>query len=115
LESAHAILAGLDPSDEMAFALSFNKLWSVHLNDQNGLRYDQDKTFGDVSLRSAFNQVRVLDEFDYPASGAFVGFDVKAMRTQKREVSMKHLAVSKEVFLWLVEKARTFDQNLQKD
>jgi xylose isomerase len=115
LESAHAILAGLDPSDEMAFALTFNKLWSVHLNDQNGLRYDQDKTFGDVSLRSAFNQVRVLDEFDYPATGAFVGFDVKAMRTQKREVSMKHLAVSKQVFLWLVEKVRSFDQKLQKE
>ena len=27
---------------------------------------------------------------------------------------MKHLAVSKEVFLWLVEKARTFDRALQK-
>lgn len=114
VESAHAILAGLDPSDEMAFALTFNKLWSVHLNDQNGLRYDQDKTFGEVSIRSAFNQVRVLDEFGYPASGAYVGFDVKAMRTQKREVSMKHLAISKEVFLWLVEKSRTLDRSLQK-
>ena len=37
IESAHAILAGLDPSDEMGFALSFDKLWTVHLNDQNGL------------------------------------------------------------------------------
>ena len=55
----------------------------------------------------------MLDEFGYPASGAFVGFDVKAMRTQKREVSMKHLAVSREVFLWLVEKVRSFDRNLQ--
>ena len=31
IETAHAILAGLDPSDEMAFALSMNKLWGVHL------------------------------------------------------------------------------------
>ncbi len=37
IESAHAILAGLDPSDEMAYALYQKKLWSVHLNDQNGL------------------------------------------------------------------------------
>src|SRR5438067_920397 len=59
IESAHAILAGLDPSDEMAFALSANKLWSVHLNDQNGLKYDQDKSFGAANLRMAFNQVRV--------------------------------------------------------
>ena len=46
IESAHAILAGLDPSDEMGFALAFGKLWTVHLNDQNGLKFDQDKTFG---------------------------------------------------------------------
>jgi hypothetical protein len=36
LESAHAILAGLDPANEIAFGLAFGKLWSVHLNDQNG-------------------------------------------------------------------------------
>jgi len=62
MESAHAILAGLDPADEISFALSFNKLWSVHLNDQNGLKFDQDRSFGSVDLRRAFNQVRVLDE-----------------------------------------------------
>ena len=38
LETAHAILAGLDPAIEIAFAIYFNKLFSVHLNDQNGLR-----------------------------------------------------------------------------
>ena len=37
IETAHAILAGLDPSDEMGFALAFEKLYTVHLNDQNGL------------------------------------------------------------------------------
>ncbi|HEV3263123.1 MAG TPA: TIM barrel protein, partial [Gemmataceae bacterium] len=41
IESAHSILAGLDPSDDMAYALWHKKLWSVHLNDQNGLKYDQ--------------------------------------------------------------------------
>src|SRR5205823_14568391 len=56
IETAHALLAGLDASDEMAFALSLGKLWSVHLNDQNGLKYDQDKTFGSANLRSAYNQ-----------------------------------------------------------
>src|SRR6266567_1716521 len=35
IESAHAILAGLDPADEIDFAMSFGKLWSLHLNDQN--------------------------------------------------------------------------------
>ena len=45
----------------MAFALSHGKLWSVHLNDQNGLKYDQDKSFGAANLRCAYNQIRVLE------------------------------------------------------
>src|SRR5258708_5239606 len=65
MESAHAVLAGLDPSDEIAFALAVNRLFSVHLNDQNGLKYDQDRSFGSVDLRRAFNQVRVLDQHGY--------------------------------------------------
>jgi xylose isomerase len=108
IETAHALLAGLDPSDEMAFALSMGKLYSVHLNDQNGLKYDQDKSFGSANLRCAFNQVRVLELGNYAATGRFVGLDVKAMRTQMADVAHKHLANSREVFLKLVEKVRTF-------
>jgi xylose isomerase len=108
IESAHAILAGLDPSDEMGFALAAGKLWSVHLNDQNGLKFDQDKVFGAANLRGAFDQVRVLESANYAASGAFVGFDVKAQRTQKAESATAHLATSKAVFLRLVEKVRSF-------
>jgi xylose isomerase len=109
IETAHAQLAGLDPSDEMAFAMLKGKLWSVHLNDQNGLKYDQDKAFGSVNLRAAFNQVRVLELGGYAKTGAFVGLDVKAMRTQKPEVAMRHLANSRRIFLALVEKVRSFD------
>ena len=115
IETAHQILAGLDPSDEMGFALSFSKLWSVHLNDQNGLKFDEDKSFGQVDLRRAFNQVRVLEENGYGKHGEFVGLDVKALRTQKKPASMKHLANSKQVFLWLLEKVRTFDYKLQSE
>jgi xylose isomerase len=114
IESAHAILAGLDPSDEMAFALSAGKLWSVHLNDQNGLKYDQDKSFGAANLRAAFNQVRVLELAGYAATGRFVGLDVKALRTQKAEVATKHLSNSRKLFLALVEKVRTFDTKVEQ-
>ncbi len=109
IESAHAILAGLDPSDEMAYALWHNKLWSVHLNDQNGLKYDQDKTFGSVDLRRAFNQVRVLEAAGYGKNGEWVGLDVKAMRTQPADLAYRHLANSREIFLQLVEVARRVD------
>ncbi len=114
IETAHALLAGLDPSDEMAFALSAGKLWSVHLNDQNGLKFDQDKTFGSANLRGAYNQVRVLELAGYAETDRFVGLDVKAMRTQKLEVSDKHLANSRAVFLRLVEKVRTFPKDVEK-
>ena len=62
LESAHAVLAGLDPANEMGFALAFNKLFSVHLNDQNGLKFDEDRSFGAENLRQSFDQIKILKE-----------------------------------------------------
>jgi xylose isomerase len=109
MESAHAILAGLDPSDECAFALAAGKLWGVHLNDQNGLKYDQDRSFGAIDLRRAFNTVRVLDDYRYYEVGV-VGLDVKAMRTQPAELATKHLRNSQATFLRLVELARSLDR-----
>jgi len=110
IETAHVVLAGLDPSDEMGFALACNKLFSVHLNDQNGPKFDEDRSFGAVDLRRAFNQVRILDQHDYGKRGEFVGLDVKAMRTQKQEVATKHLRNSREIFLRLVELVRSLDR-----
>jgi len=110
IESAHAILANLDPSDEMAFALAHGKLGSVHLNDQNGLKYDQDKNFAAANLRAAFNQVLVLEENGYGRQGEFVGLDVKAMRTQLGSPVIDHLKNSRQLFLHLVEKVRTYDR-----
>jgi len=111
IETAHVILAGLDPSDEMGFALAYDKLYTVHLNDQNGLKFDEDKAFGSVNLRRAFNQVRILDQYDYGKRGEFVGLDVKAMRTQKREAATKHLSNSRAIFLRLLELVRSLNRN----
>ena len=112
IESAHAILAGLDPSDEMAFCLAHDMLGSVHLNDQNGLKYDQDKNFGAANLRAAFNQVRVLDDAGYGSKGEFIGLDVKTFRTQKGCPVVDHLTNSRELFLKLLEKVKTYDRKL---
>jgi xylose isomerase len=114
IETAHALLAGLDPSDEMAFALAQGKLWSVHLNDQNGLKFDQDKTFGAANLRAAYNQVRVLELGGYPETKRFIGLDVKAMRSQKAEVATKHLSNSRAIFLRLVDKVRSFPKDVER-
>jgi xylose isomerase len=110
IESAHCILAGLDPSDEIAFAMTFGKLWSLHLNDQNGLKFDQDKPFGSTNLRSAFDQVRVLEQNKYGRNGEYVCFDVHPFRTTKVEHWLAHLDNSRRTFLKLVEKSRTFDE-----
>ncbi len=109
METAHSVLAGLDPADEIGFAMAFGKLWSVHLNDQSGLKFDQDRSFGSVNLRSAFNQVRVLDENRYWEVG-MVGLDVKAVRTQPAEIATKHLRNSLHTFLRLVEAVRSLDR-----
>ncbi len=109
MESAHSILAGLDPADEIGFALAFGKLWSVHLNDQNGLKFDQDRSFGSVDLRRAFNEVRVLDEHRFWETG-IVGLDVKAIRTQPAGLATKHLSNSLHMFLRLLELSRSLDQ-----
>src|SRR5881392_1338037 len=106
IESAHSILAGLDPSDDMAYVLWHGKLWSVHLNDQNGLKYDQDKAFGSVDLRRAFNTIWVLERGGYDGC---IGLDVKAMRTTRAGEQTKHLVNSRAMFLHLVEVARAVD------
>jgi len=82
MESAHSILAGLDPADEIAFAMACGKLWSVHLNDQN--------RFWEVGT---------------------VGLDVKAVRTQPAALATKHLRNSMWVFLRLVELVRSLDED----
>lgn len=113
IESAHSILAGLDPSDDMGYAIAHGKLKSVHLNDQGGLKFDQDKSFGSYNLRRAFDQVRVLEDNNYGRNGEWVGLDVKTMRTQKQEVNTKHLTNSLATFKNLVQKVRTLDRTLE--
>ena len=110
IESAHALLAGLDPAIEMAYAIYHGKLWSVHLNDQNGLKFDEDRAFGAVNLKRAFDQVFVLYENDFGAAGEFVGLDVKALRTQKDDTATRHLSNSRQIFLDLVEVVKKVDR-----
>jgi xylose isomerase len=114
VESAHAILAGLDPANEMACALSFGKLLGVHLNDQNGMKFDQDKSFGAENIRQAFNQIRLLVQYNYGDKGQYIGLDVKAMRTQKDELAWKHIENSMKIVDLLTEKAYRYNAGIQK-
>ena len=111
VETAHCVLAGLDPSDEIAFALTAGKLWSLHLNDQNGLKFDQDKPFGSINLRAAFDQVRVLERHGYGSGGECVAFDVHSFRTTSIEQGLDHATNSRRTFLALLDKVRSFDED----
>ena len=105
----------MDPANEIGFGLAMGKLWSVHLNDQNGIKFDQDKTFGVENLRQAFNQIRILKENNYGSNGEYVGLDVKAMRTTKDADSYKHLENSLKIAKMLEEKAEKFDYALRDE
>ena len=110
IESAHSLLSGHDPADDIEFAMSFKKLWSLHLNDQNGLKFDQDKPFGSANLRIAFNQVRALERTGYGSTEGYVCFDVHPFRTTREEHFLQHLENSKRTFQHLVKKARTYPE-----
>ena len=110
IESSHCVLANLDPVDEIEFALVAKKLWCVHLNDQNGLKFEQDRPFGSSNLRSAFNQVRVLERNGYGKRGEAIAFEVYPFRTTSDDHVMAHLANSRKTFLRLLEKVRSFDE-----
>lgn len=112
VESAHSTMAGLEATHDMALGLAFGKLLSVHLNDQNSIRYDQDKIFGSENLRSSFNQIRLLCEHGYGSNGEYVGLDVKAMRSTSDEFGYKHLANSMRVVERMEAKADRFDQSV---
>lgn len=114
IESAHAILAGLDPANEIGFALALGKLWGVHLNDQNGMKFDQDKSFGVENLRTAFNQIKVLMENGFGNNGEYIGLDVKVMRTESQEGSYKHLENSLKIAKILEKKVEKYDYDFQK-
>jgi len=115
VETAHSVLAGLDPSDDMGFGIAHGKLRSVHLNDQGGLKFDQDKSFGSYNLRRAFDQVRVLEEHAFGQNGEWVGFDVKTMRTQKQSVNTKHLENSLRMFKDLLRKVQSLNTKLEAE
>ena len=86
IETAHAMLAGLDPSDEMAFALSPQEAVErpPQRPERPEVRRGQDLRRGQPP-RGVQPGARARRGRLSPQNGEFVGLDVKAMRTQKQE------------------------------
>ena len=70
-EVAHVKMAGLNPYHEVAQALEAGKLADIHLNDQRMLRFDQDLSFGSVSLKEAFFLIKLLGDHGYAGTRSF--------------------------------------------
>ena len=115
IETAHALLAGLDPSDEMAFALSHGQAVerAPERPERAEVRPGQDRsarpTCAAPSTRSACWNWAATRQ-----TGRFVGLDVKAMRTQKADVAPQAPGQQPAVFLRLVEKVRTFPKDVER-
>ena len=70
----------------------------------------QDRPFGCTNLRSAFDQIRALERNGYGRKGEYVCFDVHPFRTTRPEHWLKHLGNSRDTFLRLLDKARSFPE-----
>ena len=57
----------------------------------------------------------MLEENGFGKNGEFVGLDVKAMRTQQGSPVTDHLTSSREIFLHLVEKVRSYGRTREQE
>jgi xylose isomerase len=78
-ETAHVKMAGLNPYHEFAQALDAGKLFDIHLNGQQPLRYDQDLSFGSDNIKEAFFTIKLLKDHDYQGT---IGFDAHPYRSE---------------------------------
>ena len=111
IETAHALLAGLDPSDEMAFALHHKKLWSVHLNDQNGLKFDEEQEFRSSQPSPGIQSGPRARRGGF--TGGTASSSVSTSRPsarRKQSNNTAHLANSKRFFELMVKKVRSFNR-----
>jgi xylose isomerase len=67
-EVGHVKMAGLNIYHEFGQAIEAGKLTELHINDQKPLRYDQDLSFGSVSIKEAFLLVKLT--VDHKFQGA---------------------------------------------
>lgn len=65
LEVAYEHMASLSYMHAIAQAWNAGKLFYLDLNDQNGVRYDQDLRFGSHRVKQAFFPVKFLEDVGY--------------------------------------------------
>jgi len=108
-ETAHSRIAGLDYVWDVELCLEAGKLFYIHLNAQDGPRYDQDLPFGYTEPLKDLALLVVLQDAGYEG---IVAFDVKAPRTDAPKDITDVITVSSQNLVWLWEKAQSVDRSV---
>jgi xylose isomerase len=106
-ETAHSRIAGLDYVWDIELCLEANKLFHIHLNGQDGQRYDQDLPFGYTEPLKDLALMVVLQDAKYEN---IICFDVRAPRVDDPANIKDILTVSTQNLLWLWERASKVDR-----
>jgi xylose isomerase len=106
-ETAHSRIAGLDYLWDVELCLEAGKLFHIHLNAQDGQRYDQDLPFGYTEPLKDMALLVVLQDAQYAGP---VCFDVKAPRTDDPKDIADIISVSSKNLLWLWDRALAVDR-----
>src|SRR5215210_1219467 len=107
-ETAHSRIAGLDYVWDIELCLEAGKLFHIHLNAQDGQRYDQDLPFGYTEPLKDMALCMVLQDAKYEG---IICFDVKAPRTDDPRNIQDVLHVSAKNLTWLWNRALEVDRS----
>lgn len=106
-ETAHSRIAGLDFLWDIDLCLESGKLFHIHLNSQDGQRYDQDLPFGYTEPLKDLALLVALQDARYAGP---ICFDVKAPRVDDPEHILDVLHVSAQNLVWLWDRAWEVDR-----
>jgi xylose isomerase len=108
-ETAHSRIAGLDYLWDVEMCLEGGKLFYIHLNSQDGQRYDQDLPFGYIEPVKDLALLVTLQDAGYEG---IIAFDIKAPRTDEPKDITDIITVSSQNLVWLWDKARSVDRSV---
>jgi xylose isomerase len=108
-ETAHSRIAGLDYLWDVELCLEAGKLFYIHLNSQDGQRFDQDLPFGYTEPLKDLALLVVLQDSGYEG---VISFDIKAPRTDEPENIADIVTVSSQNLVWLWDKALEVDRSM---
>jgi xylose isomerase len=106
-ETAHSRIAGLDYLWDIELCLEAGKLFHIHLNSQDGQRYDQDLPFGYTEPLKDLALLVVLQDAKYAGP---ICFDVKAPRVDDPKNITDVVTVSAQNLVWLWDRALAVDR-----